>query len=110
MVSAWAGGSTRRWRLLRVLVFQRDRQPDGTLRCTRCGRVVHRQCKPTGCTGCRHVHHLDGTRGRRPDHVPLHRLTTWCAGCNLEVGDPTANPTPAPPAPRPNPMAGVPHR
>lgn len=112
----WGGGSTARWRKLRAVVLTRDRRPDGTWSCARCGRhPLHHYARcpdrPHGCDRCLHVHHKDGTARRRPDLVHPSRLAVWCARCNYDVGDPTSSGTPPPPPPAPpNPMAGRPHR
>lgn len=75
----WSGGSTRRWRKVRLAVLLRDA---GTCR-----------LKLDGCTGrATHVHHVHGKRyGDDPDG-----LVSACRACNLKVGDPSKGPDPSP--------------
>lgn len=82
MSRSWAGGSTRRWRRLRLQVLDRDRY----------------QCQlalPGVCTSkATHVHHLVGKR--YGDHPSL--LVAACQACNLKTGNPerTTDPKPKP--------------
>lgn len=79
MSRSWKGGSTRAWRKVRLRVLARD------------GWVCRLQLD--GCTTrAEHVHHLDGkASGDDPA-----RLVAACRSCNLQVGDPTRTPDPAP--------------
>jgi 5-methylcytosine-specific restriction endonuclease McrA len=74
-MTGWQGGSTRKWRTIRLAVLRRDRY--------RCQVRIAGICKTVA--DC--VHHLDGkAHGDRQD-----RLVASCTPCNLHVGDPTAS-------------------
>jgi 5-methylcytosine-specific restriction endonuclease McrA len=76
--NGWQGGSTRRWRKVRLLVLARD------------GYAC--KIKLPGCTGkATHVHH---TQGKQLGDDPAY-LVASCEHCNLKTGDPTRH-DPAP--------------
>jgi hypothetical protein len=86
---AWAGGSTRAWRRLRLYVLVRDGyrcriQLPGTWVTTR-GRTA-RCLVVADC-----VHH---TRGKALTGDDPAYLIAACTPCNLKVGDPTKQPDP----------------
>ena len=87
MSTSWAGGSTRRWRKLRLFVLNRDRWI-----CQLCEQPID----PT-LDGRKHprapsVHH---TRGKIHGDDPAF-LVAAHRQCNLDVGDPNATPDPEP--------------
>lgn len=80
MSKAWAGGSTRAWRKLRLEVLLRDGY----------------QCKlrvPGVCTGrADSVHH---TLGKGVSDDPAH-LVAACTACNVHIGQPSKATDPKP--------------
>ncbi|WP_435070441.1 hypothetical protein [Amycolatopsis thermoflava] len=86
MSESWAGGSTRRWRRLRLEIADRDRWV--------CG-LCHQPIDPTlrkPHPRALQVHH---TRGKRFGDDPRF-LQAAHAECNQKAGDPSAKPDPAP--------------
>lgn len=86
MSRAWRGGSTRAWRKLRTLVLNRD-----AWTCQLCQQHINPTLTPPHPRSAT-VHHTKGKAyGDDPRYlVAAHRE------CNMEVGDPTATPDPAP--------------
>jgi 5-methylcytosine-specific restriction endonuclease McrA len=83
MSEGWRGGSSRRWRLLRAKVLERDRY--------RCQIRIEGVCRIDAPLFGGHVHHMHGKAkcaGCRADW-PTH-LQAACAPCNLYVGEPTS--------------------
>lgn len=79
MSKAWAGGSTRAWRNLRVQVFETKGR--------RCVLHLDGVCTRTATT----VHHVvPKARGGADE---LSNLVPACAPCNLAVGDGPAPPS-----------------
>lgn len=79
MSKGWTGGSTTRWRKLRLLVLSRD-----AYQCT--ARL------PGICThDATQVHHIHGKAVTGDD--PAY-LTSTCAPCNQSIGDPQRAPDP----------------
>ncbi|TKG57947.1 HNH endonuclease [Prauserella endophytica] len=86
MSTAWKSGSTRRWRKIRLFVLNRDRWI-----CQLCGKPISKYLRHPHPYSA-HVHHTKGKAyGDDPEFlVAAHRK------CNLDAGDPTAAPDPAP--------------
>ncbi|WP_435582904.1 HNH endonuclease [Amycolatopsis thermoflava] len=86
MSESWAGGSTRRWRKIRLAVLNRDRWI-----CQLCEQPIDPNIRHPHPMSA-HVHHPQGKiNGDDPDQlVAAHRI------CNLRAGDPNAKPDPEP--------------
>lgn len=84
----WAGGSTRRWRKIRQTVLDRD-EHRCRLQLPAWGPAPDQQCQ--GKADC--VHHTRG-RGQTGDDPAY--LVAACSPCNLHLGEPDTDPTPAP--------------
>lgn len=81
---SWAGGSTTRWRRLRLEVLARD---GWRCRIALAGTWVTRRGETARCLGradC--AHH---TRGRSVTGDDPRFIVAACSPCNLRVGDPT---------------------
>lgn len=86
MSESWAGGSTRRWRQLRLAIANRDHWV-----CQLCLRPIDPiLCKPH--PRALHIHH---TKGKAYGDDPKY-LVAAHAECNLAAGDPTKTPDPKP--------------
>ncbi|MCG3757379.1 hypothetical protein [Amycolatopsis sp. Poz14] len=87
MSRSWSGGSTPRWRKLRMQIATRDRWV--------CG-LCHQPIDPTmrhPHPRCLHVHH---TKGKRHGDDPRYLMATH-AECNLAAGEPDeGDPRPTP--------------
>lgn len=88
MSKSWAKGSTTRWRKLREAVLNRDNWT-----CQRCGKHLNPKLPRTHPDSAT-VHHKLGRAitGDEDDRY----LEAACRACNLEIGDPTKGPDPAP--------------
>jgi 5-methylcytosine-specific restriction endonuclease McrA len=77
MSGAWEGGSTRKWRKIRLEVLQRDRY--------RCQLRIAGICR----TRADCVHHLFGKAAGDAKRG----LVAACTPCNLHIGDPGRAPS-----------------
>lgn len=75
MSKGWEGGSTRKWRRIRLTVLRRD------------GYVCQLRILGICTYKATHVHHIKGKKfGDDPAW-----LVAACMACNLHVGDPTTH-------------------
>lgn len=88
MSRAWAGGSTRRWRVLRAAVLSANVLETGG----RCLLAVPRVCTGTATQ----VHHV---KGKAAGDDPAW-LVPACAECNRHVGQPGRTTPPCRPVSR----------
>lgn len=86
MSNAWAGGSTREWRRRRLIVLERD----GWM-CQLCGEAID-PAVPYPHPRSASVHHTKG----KAYGDDLEQLVAAHRCCNLDAGDPTAQPDPLP--------------
>lgn len=86
MSKGWKGGSTRRWRKIRRFVLERDRWI-----CQICDQPIDPALRPPHPMSAS-VHHTRGKiNGDNPEHLEAaHRK------CNMDIGDPNAQPDPEP--------------
>jgi hypothetical protein len=83
---AWAGGSTRAWRRVRLLVLDRDKWT-----CQLCGGAINRRLRNPHPQSAQVHHPLGKAYGDDPAHLQAaHRL------CNQRAGDPTSIADPQP--------------
>lgn len=87
MSKSWEGGSTRRWRKLRLAVLNRDRWT-----CRICQHPIDPSLDGRRDPMAPSVHHTRGKiNGDSPEYlVAAHRK------CNMDIGDPNATPDPQP--------------
>lgn len=81
MSTAWAGGSTRAWRVLREMILEENRIKNGG-RC-RAG------CKGICTSIANSAHH---TLGRNVTGDDPRHIVAICSDCNLHIGDPQKHP------------------
>lgn len=89
MSEAWAGGSTRAWRKVRLFVLERDgyRCQVRTERCTAHDRTL--PVEDRGRADC--AHH---TLGRKITGDDPRYIVAACTPCNLTIGEPAGDPRP----------------